>query len=47
MAAPQPDPPGLDGAAPFAAMARAHSGCDVWQQIFRDRQPGLARVWPE
>jgi len=25
---------GLDGAARFAAMARAHSGCDVWQQDF-------------
>jgi SAM-dependent methyltransferase len=25
---------GLDGAAHFVAMARAHSGCDVWQQDF-------------
>jgi SAM-dependent methyltransferase len=25
---------GLDGSARFAAMARAHSGCDVWQQDF-------------
>jgi SAM-dependent methyltransferase len=25
---------GLEGAARFAAMARAHSGCDVWQQDF-------------
>ena len=25
---------GLEGAAPFAAMARAHSGCTVWQQDF-------------
>ena len=25
---------GLDGSAPFAAMARAASGCDVWQQDF-------------
>jgi SAM-dependent methyltransferase len=25
---------GLEGAAPFAAMARAHSGCEVWQQDF-------------
>jgi SAM-dependent methyltransferase len=25
---------GLEGAAPFADMARAHSGCDVWQQDF-------------
>src|SRR4051812_30372738 len=23
---------GLEGAARFAAMAREHSGCDVWQQ---------------
>ncbi|HEY5307888.1 MAG TPA: methyltransferase domain-containing protein [Casimicrobiaceae bacterium] len=28
------DPVGLDGAAPFAVMARAHSGCEVWQQDF-------------
>lgn len=27
-------PVGLDGAARFAAMARAHSGCEVWQQDF-------------
>jgi SAM-dependent methyltransferase len=25
---------GLEGAAAFAAMARAHSGCEVWQQDF-------------
>jgi SAM-dependent methyltransferase len=25
---------GLEGAAQFAAMARAHSGCEVWQQDF-------------
>ena len=25
---------GLEGAAKFSAMARAHSGCDVWQQDF-------------
>ena len=25
---------GLEGAAPFADMARAHSGCEVWQQDF-------------
>jgi SAM-dependent methyltransferase len=25
---------GLEGAAPFVAMARAHSGCEVWQQDF-------------
>jgi SAM-dependent methyltransferase len=25
---------GLEGAAPFAAMARAHSGCEIWQQDF-------------
>lgn len=25
---------GLEGAAPFAAMARQHSGCTVWQQDF-------------
>ena len=25
---------GLEGAAPFAVMARAHSGCEVWQQDF-------------
>jgi SAM-dependent methyltransferase len=25
---------GLEGAAEFAAMARAHSGCEVWQQDF-------------
>lgn len=28
------EPTGLDGSAEFAAMARAHSGCDVWQQDF-------------
>jgi SAM-dependent methyltransferase len=27
-------PVGLDGSAEFAAMARAHSGCEVWQQDF-------------
>ncbi|MGD9764029.1 MAG: class I SAM-dependent methyltransferase [Candidatus Binatia bacterium] len=25
---------GLEGSAPFAAMARAHSGCEVWHQDF-------------
>ena len=25
---------GLEGAAQFAAMARAHNGCDVWEQDF-------------
>ena len=25
---------GLDGSAPFAALARKHSGCEVWQQDF-------------
>lgn len=28
------DPIGLDGSAAFAAMARAHSGCEVWEQDF-------------
>jgi SAM-dependent methyltransferase len=38
---------GLEGAAHFAAMARAHSGCEVWQQDFlkldlpRDRFDGV------
>ena len=27
---------GLDGAARFAQMARAHSGCEVWEQDFLD-----------
>ena len=27
-------PVGLEGAPPFAAMARAYSGCDVWEQDF-------------
>jgi SAM-dependent methyltransferase len=27
-------PVGLEGSAPFADMARAYSGCDVWQQDF-------------
>jgi SAM-dependent methyltransferase len=27
-------PVGLEGSAPFAAMARMHSGCDVWEQDF-------------
>jgi SAM-dependent methyltransferase len=27
-------PIGLEGAAEFAAMARAHTGCEVWQQDF-------------
>lgn len=27
-------PTGLDGCAAFCAMARAHSGCEVWQQDF-------------
>jgi SAM-dependent methyltransferase len=28
------EPAGLDGSAEFAAMARANSGCEVWQQDF-------------
>ena len=28
------EPVGLEGAAQFAAMARAHSGCEVWEQDF-------------
>ena len=28
------DPLGLDGAAAFCAMARAHAGCEVWRQDF-------------
>lgn len=28
------EPVGLDGCAQFCAMARAHSGCEVWQQDF-------------
>jgi SAM-dependent methyltransferase len=28
------EPIGLDGSAPLAAMARAHSGCEVWEQDF-------------
>jgi SAM-dependent methyltransferase len=28
------DPVGLDGSPEFAAMAREHSGCEVWQQDF-------------
>jgi SAM-dependent methyltransferase len=28
------DPVGLDGSASFAAMARAESGCEVWEQDF-------------
>jgi cyclopropane fatty-acyl-phospholipid synthase-like methyltransferase len=28
---------GLEGAAEFAAMARADSGCEVWQQDFLNR----------
>lgn len=28
------EPIGLDGSATFAAMAREHSGCEVWQQNF-------------
>lgn len=28
------EPVGLDGSAEFAAMARANSGCEVWQQDF-------------
>jgi SAM-dependent methyltransferase len=34
---------GLDGAARFVAMARAHSGCDVWQQDFLDLRLPTAR----
>ncbi|MBT4427456.1 MAG: methyltransferase domain-containing protein [Rhodospirillaceae bacterium] len=35
-------PVGLDGTEEFAAMARAHSGCEVWQQNFiaLDLPPG-------
>jgi SAM-dependent methyltransferase len=28
------DPIGLEGSPPLAAMARAHSGCEVWEQDF-------------
>jgi SAM-dependent methyltransferase len=28
------EPIGLEGSAPLAAMARAHSGCEVWEQDF-------------
>jgi SAM-dependent methyltransferase len=28
------EPVGLEGCAPFAEMARAHSGCEVWEQDF-------------
>jgi SAM-dependent methyltransferase len=28
------EPVGVEGSAQFAAMARAHSGCEVWQQDF-------------
>lgn len=28
------EPVGLDGAAPLAALAREHSGCEVWEQDF-------------
>jgi SAM-dependent methyltransferase len=28
------EPVGLEGSAPLAAMARAHSGCEVWEQDF-------------
>jgi SAM-dependent methyltransferase len=28
------EPIGLEGSAPFAAMAREHSGCEVWEQDF-------------
>lgn len=28
------DPIGLEGSAPLAAMAREHSGCEVWEQDF-------------
>ncbi|MGD2140617.1 MAG: class I SAM-dependent methyltransferase [Burkholderiales bacterium] len=28
------EPIGLEGSAPFAAMAREHSGCEVWEQNF-------------
>lgn len=33
---------GLEGSAAFAAMARAYSGCEVWQQNFLD--PNLPRA---
>ena len=28
------EPVGLDGSSPFVAMARQHSGCEVWEQDF-------------
>ena len=28
------EPIGLEGSAPFVAMAREHSGCEVWEQDF-------------
>ena len=34
---------GLEGAARFAAMARAHSGCEVWEQDFLRLELPLAR----
>ena len=34
---------GLDGAAAFATMARAHSECEVWQQDFHDLNLPAAR----
>ncbi|MPZ47242.1 MAG: methyltransferase domain-containing protein [Betaproteobacteria bacterium] len=34
---------GLEGSAAFAAMARAYSGCEVWQQNFLDPQLPPAR----
>jgi SAM-dependent methyltransferase len=30
------EPVGLEGSQPFAAMAREHSGCEVWEQNFLD-----------
>ena len=30
---------GLEGAAHFAVMAHAHTGCEIWQQDFRARLP--------
>jgi SAM-dependent methyltransferase len=40
---------GLEGAAHFAAMARAYSGCEVWEQDFLkldlQRFPGTGSGW--
>jgi SAM-dependent methyltransferase len=34
---------GLDGSAAFAALAREHSGCEVWEQDFLDLRLPVAR----